>query len=168
MSKLTLRELSALIFGQFSNRINSEYVPTVPIQSMQPGDLATVKVVFRKTGETLRLLDPNELEFHVEVFDKHAEVWLAPEWKESNARRSRLKEHFVAISREREKRIEMKKAIVEVLENHRFENGVPVPDRFVQEWSTSIAMANDITEYHDLLKGLQLFEAVTAVTKRYE
>lgn len=76
--------LRALLFGD-------EQLTGVRIQSKSPGDTAKVLVIDRDLGQFIATGDPDECLFHVELFERHAELWINFEWADSNARRARIK-----------------------------------------------------------------------------
>lgn len=61
--------------------------------SKAPSDTAKVKLLPRYLGKIIAEADPEEELFHVEFAENNnygwSEIWLAFEWKESNARRAR-------------------------------------------------------------------------------
>lgn len=79
-----LADLRVLLFG-------SDRLIDTRFESKLPGDTAKVIKVELAHGQLIQVTDPNEFYFHVELFATHAEVWIAFEWAESNARRQRVK-----------------------------------------------------------------------------
>ena len=81
----TLRAIRSLLY-------KDDTLESITIQSKASGDMALVKIIPLSLGQYLSFLDPQETVFHVETFDKHAEVWLEFEWKESNQRLNKYRE----------------------------------------------------------------------------
>lgn len=81
---MTPLDLKKLLFG-------SDELEALSAQSKTTGDTAKVLIRDGYLGDLIKLLDTQEEFLHVESFPTHSEVWLTKEWKESNARRDRLK-----------------------------------------------------------------------------
>jgi hypothetical protein len=92
-----LRVWRALFFGKFGDSgAPSEHV----VLSCLLGEKHYVKPIYYSLGKTIAELDSDEQYFHVELIEpqKHAELWLIEDWRESSTRREKLKLEL-AISR---------------------------------------------------------------------
>ncbi len=131
---LTLSALRSLLYGDDS--LHSAY-----IQSKVLGDTAKVIIIPVILGQVIAQQDPTEEYFHVEFiyFDstadqaKQAELWLSFEWKESNARREKIR---ALSSTERAERLE-KASLIEDLYDAL--SASRLPDYYLRQLASDIA-----------------------------
>lgn len=111
--------LASLIFGENAD----DAFPHSEVLSRAPGDIAQVKIIHLSLGQVIIEADPRETVFHVSLYpqsiehnEPHAELWMAREWRESNARLTRMKE-LSALAREtRGRKEEISRAAMQGLE----------------------------------------------------
>lgn len=88
---LPLSVLRSLLFGEYGD----VDLPVIdkPLSPLL-GDYNKIRITHIAIGKTLIEIDKEERYFHVELFEqtKHCEIWLSFDWRESNARRIRLRE----------------------------------------------------------------------------
>lgn len=155
-------DLRKLLFG------DDELMGVSP-KSKYPGDTAKVLVISNLYGQLISQIDAAGEYFHVEFISgtdmdtsttyDHAELWLAKDWRESNARR----EKFVARNREdnatRDKRSSRIAEISKVISSQH-----PLPEGYCRELAKTILDNAGIKDLSQVLTAIKL----TDLLAKYE
>jgi hypothetical protein len=112
---------------------DDEELVKIPIQSAHSSDFCKVVKVHRPVGEVIIMKDPLELRFHVELFSKHAEVWMTKEWSISTAKRIRFRSSQADWMIQYNINKELVEALADGMTAHKF------PDDFCTQVATQIA-----------------------------
>ena len=130
-----------------------------PPQTTVTGDTATVKILPKSLGQLIAEVDLEEDFFHIELLDDRAELWTIFDWKESNAKRLRLRQHLDAERlrlnkeiAEREKELALLTEIADELEIAR------LPKPYCQMWAKILYQnrEKDISPFLSALEQLNV------------
>lgn len=144
--EINLSTLRVLLFGD-------ERLECVRPSSAGIGDTAKILVMPVELGRAISIVDKDENFFHVVFLPSHAEVWLAFEWKESNAKLLRQREFSAAERTAYDKN----KRKLEVVSSQLKSFGFRQPG-FAEHLAKEILQNWKSGEYSEMLKTLNLTE----------
>lgn len=128
-------------------------------RSLLPGDTAKIEIRSFEFGKHLQEMDINEDIFHIELFPEtsppYCEIWLAFEWKESNARTKRIK----AASAENREIREKSNVRIEILANQLKSRGFTQAG-FANHLAKEILANWKQNNFDEMLNTLKLFETL--------
>lgn len=154
--ELSINLLRVLLFGD-------DRLEGITPRSKANGDTAKVIVIPFMVGNEIKKIDAEEEYFHVELFAnddgsaRHAELWLAFEWKESNARRAKVQayaaEHRVVRDRKRSRMDRIKERLGRL--------GLDKHPSYVEQLAKDILENYRKRDFSQTLKILHLAELLT-------
>ena len=175
---LPLSVLRVLIYGESGDETNT--LPDIPHPSSGGvGDLAKIKILHYEVGQLIAAVDTEENYFHVELCTKEtvneahqpvtikwAELWIAREWRESNARLLRRRKASEAARVELSRQEELTEAIDASLAALPEELAIPSAKR--AQIARNIATSYQAHDLSYVIKMLNLLDVIEKHNKQYE
>jgi hypothetical protein len=151
---LELPALAVMLWGD-------ERLDTLRPLSTKDGDTAKVFVRPFSLGQLIKMQDPEENYFHVELITDvdplRAEIWLTREWKISNAREQRFRNREAERNKQYDTATRRTQEIMELMKKSRLSG---CPEEYLQELALTILKNYKKKDFSQIFAAIDLAETL--------
>lgn len=154
-----MKTLTLPLDAQYVLLFGDERLEGIAPLSKVSGDTAKVLIRPFNLGHIIKAVDTDEECFHVELINTppylHAEIWIAFEWQESNARRERVRTFHQTLNKARDKEIDRINELVRIMEPQ-----YPAPESHLRELAKTVLQNYKKQDFSKVFTALNILETL--------